>query len=81
MNQNKDHKKREAEAKKKLVEAAKAEISQLYGKVPASHSTWPYQKIIAFKACVANAGKVLHSHAATVERAQLAASELRSFFK
>lgn len=81
MNPNQEQKKREAEAKKKLVEAAKAEIAEFYGKVPASHSTWPYQKAVAFKACVANAAKVMASERATVERAQMAASDLRSYFK
>lgn len=74
-------KKREAEAKQRLVSAAKDNIRALINKIPSSHSGWSYQRAVAFKATVERARTILNSERTTVERAQMAASELAGYHK
>lgn len=76
-----DIKKREAETKRRLIDEAKERIRQLINKVPLKHSTWSYQRTVAFKDAVATARSVLSSERTTVERAQSSCSALENFHR
>lgn len=81
MAMDQETKKREAEAKRRMVDAAKDRIRQLINKVPQQHSTWSYQRTLDFKRAVDTCKSVLSSDRATVERAQMACSALEGFHK
>lgn len=72
-------KKREAEERKRLVDQAKASIKAIVDKIPGDHSKWSYQRTASFKAAVNKARQILNSDRATVQSAQMAASELAGF--
>lgn len=74
-----DTKRREAEEKRRLVDRAKLDIKALVTKIPRDHSTWSYQKAVAFKAAVDKANQILKSERATVTAAQMAAAELARY--
>lgn len=74
-------KKREAEAKQRLVAEAKKSIEAIINKIPSDHSRWSYQRAVAFKAAVDKARQILKSERATVNSAQMAASELQGYHK
>ncbi len=81
MAKDQEAKKREAEAKRRVIELAKSRIRELVNKVPQSHSSWSYQRTLDFKRTVDTARSVLASERATVERAQMACSALEGFHK
>lgn len=72
-----EQKKREAEAKKAAVAAAKAELEQLTQRVPASYSGWSYQRAVDYKTAMADAKRVLKSERVKPEVAQQAVAALR----
>lgn len=81
MAKDQETKKREAEERRRLIDAAKAEIRAYIGRVPPSHSKWSYQRAVAFKSAVSKADQIIRSERATVVAAQMAASELAGYFK
>lgn len=72
-------KRREAEEKRRLVEACKTKIKPLLTKTPAKHSTWSYQQTLSFKEALSTAKKVFSSERVTPIAAQQALKALEAF--